>query len=1347
MSDERFEIDASRYDVLARYSTPVKRAERKILGREKQIQSIMAAFSRPELCNVILLAPAGSGKALSDDELIAVNDERGYVRMGDIAVDDEVFDEMGNPTRVLGVYPQGLKRAYRVTFANGASIVCNDEHLWCVRDQWSHRKNKPYDVMTLSDMMAKGINQQKAMPSGSVHSEHQWFVPRAGAVDRKDATLPVPPYALGAFIATGCWNLHGDDLLAMTLDDSFVADKVACLLGAVAQRADAACDWVFRSLETGHLLCVDDVFADVMFDGTICARIWPRIPQEYFIGSARQRFELLQGLLDVNGSITGNGEHVSVNFSTSNTGLARDFQMLAASLGIVTNTIHVNHHDVLDMNHECMICISVPDDVKFDLFTFPKHLTRLTERMAGCESNDRYDDMAIIDVHDMGVEIPMTCIYVEAESHLFQAGLDHIVTHNTALVQATMLVDTERTYLDIDVSKMIAENGADTLGAELKVLFDQTKACVDETGHEIVLFIDEFHKIINVSEAAVEDLKPLLADSGTRGIRVLAATTLEEFNKYISANQPLVERLQRINVPEPDEDLTVAILKGMAERYGVANQFYNDHIYHRIYEYTNRYIPANSQPRKSILVLDAMVGWHRFAHRRLDERLLADVIMESEDVNVAFRVDASKVKQALDAKVLDQGYASLQISKRLQLCVADLNDKSKPMSTFLFTGSTGVGKALTVDTLVPMIDEAGNSAYKPAGEVEVGDMLFSRTGEPTRVLGVFPQGKRQVYRVTFEDGRVLDVSDNHLWAVYPAKRPRDCEPTIYSTKALLERGLETRHHDRVAMKYFVPAAYATQWPTAELPVPPYAMGALIGDGCLSAEDALVMSSDDESVVSRVASELGVFAKRTGDYTWTFYVEPPVDGARGRRVKQVDVLGAIDGVYRVKSPERRVPEVYMLASVEQRWDLVRGLFDTDGTIGQADGDRFNVSYSTMSKGLADDVRRLLNSLGVSATVSAHVREGKNTEYHVHVRIANANKADFFYLPRKRDVAARATGVAKQREKSFNYVGIRSIEPLDCDAEMVCFYVDNDEHLFQAGDHIVTHNTEMTKQLAQVLFGDTRRLIRFDMTEYANSDTLERFRDLLTTRVWEHPYSIILLDEIEKACPEVTRLLLQVLDDGRLTNRNNREISFTNAYIVLTTNAGSEIYQTVAQYATGDGDEELKSLADEMGQMERQASTSAADDEEWVERYDKLIRRSISQTQGANRFPPELLGRIDMIVPFKPLSRSTMRKIVKMRLQRLQKEVLSKHNIQVAFDFDNVIAYLVDDKLDTDSNSGGARIVMSVLERDVTTAIARHINEHPPVTQKLLVTVDDPSLMAIASKTRLKSEAHIIVGEPR
>lgn len=524
----------------------------------------------------------------------------------------------------------------------------------------------------------------------------------------------------------------------------------------------------------------------------------------------------------------------------------------------------------------------------------------------------------------------------------------------TALVQGTMERDAERLYFEVDLARMIADcqNDTNEMAAKLKMLFSETETCVKTEGQEIVLFIDEFHQVVQLSAAAVEALKPLLADSGTRGIRVIAATTLEEFNQFISPNQPLVERLQRINVPEPDEDATVEILRNMSKTYGVDNQFYDDHVFHMIYEYTNRYIPANSQPRKSIKVLDAMVGWHRSEGRKMDDRLLADVIQESEDVNVAFRVDASTIKKRLDEKVLAQQYATTQIERRLQLCVADLNDKSKPMSTFLFTGSTGVGK----------------------------------------------------------------------------------------------------------------------------------------------------------------------------------------------------------------------------------------------------------------------------------------------------------------------------------------------------------------------------TEMTKQLAEILFQDQRRLLRFDMTEYANDDSLERFRDLLTTRIWEHPYSIVLLDEIEKACASVTRLLLQVLDDGRLTNRNNREISFTNCYIVLTTNAGSEIYKTIAQYGASDeGSERI------------------------AKKYDSLIRRSLSETSGDNRFPPELIGRIDVMAPFQPLSRTTMGNIVKMKLRKLKDQVRSRHGVELVINKD-VIRYLVDDNLSTDSDAGGARVVMSKLESEVTTNVARFINEHPFVSR---IGVKVEGDMAIDNKNQLESRAYIKV----
>ena len=262
----------------------------------------------------------------------------------------------------------------------------------------------------------------------------------------------------------------------------------------------------------------------------------------------------------------------------------------------------------------------------------------------------------------------------------------------TMLVQGVMEKDTDRSYLEINLAKMIADFNPITLGNSLTQLFGEVDVFKRITNRELVLFIDEFHQIVQLSAPAVEAMKPLLADSGTRGVKVIAATTFDEFRQYILPNQPLVERFQRLNLSQPGREMVIAILKGMAKQYGVANHQYNNSLYEMIYEYTNRYIPSSSQPRKSIRVLDAMVGWHNATKCRLDMRLLADVIQQSEGVNIAFKVDATKIKRYLDRHVYAQPYATLSISNRLHIAVADLNDKSKPMSTFLFTGSTGVGK-------------------------------------------------------------------------------------------------------------------------------------------------------------------------------------------------------------------------------------------------------------------------------------------------------------------------------------------------------------------------------------------------------------------------------------------------------------------------------------------------------------------------------------------------------------------------------------------------------------------------------------------------------------------------------
>jgi ATP-dependent Clp protease ATP-binding subunit ClpA len=898
----------------------------------------------------------------------------------------------------------------------------------------------------------------------------------------------------------------------------------------------------------------------------------------------------------------------------------------------------------------------------------------------------------------------------------------------TALVQGTKLKDTNRIYLEVDLPKMIANlKNENEMADKLKQLFDEVARYGKEYGKEIVLFIDEFHQIVQLSAAAVEVLKPLLADSGTRGIRVIAATTYIEFQDYIAANQPLVERLQRINLAEPDKATCVSILKGMAQRYGVLDQFRGDSMFEAIYEYTNRYVPANAQPRKSILMMDSMIGWHRFTNKPIDMKMLADVIYDTEGVNIAFRVDATSIKKELDAVVLAQDYASSAIENRLQICCADLNNKNKPMSSFLFTGSTGVGKRIPDDTMIPVYTEDNSLHHKRNGDLVPGDRVFGRRGQPVKVSQVFHYKDCEMLEVEFTDGRKILADPEHLWQ-YKSRFGNGSKLWKVANTAELMEKMSNAYYNKgrsvANVKFVIPMNQPVQWHERVYKLHPYVLGTAIGNGCLTI-DCFTISSNDEDGIKRCSELISAvdYKKAKSSYSWHFYTGETTTNNRPRCFQTCDVLSEIPELINKHSNEKFIPEIYKYGSIKQRWELIRGLFDTDGTIDSSTG-RYNISYSTTSKRLAEDIQSVLYSLGISSSLNCHSRKGKTDEYDLHVKVGNQDKEQFFWLERKRAVAreAAASDSGKTRIKKFNEVlGIRAIRKTNIRTDATCIMVDDEEHLYQAGDYIVTHNTEMTKQLARILFDDEdRSLIRLDMTEYALDESLERFRDELTTKVWARPYSIVLLDEIEKACPPVTRLLLQVLDDGRLIDRNNREVTFKNCYIVVTTNAGSEIYKTIAQYN-----------ADDKG--------SGA----FVAKYEALIRDSIVSTTGGGKFPPELLGRIDCIVPFQPLSEQTMGRICASKLIKLKSQIYAKHNVEVAFDR-NIIRYVVQEKMTTDSDAGGARAVISRLEREVVTPVARFINhiDRKKVKNNTIYCYVEGK-MATDDKRKLESDAHIVV----
>lgn len=1244
------------YPMLRDFASRLGKPAREVVGREKEKVSLMSALARPEMCNAILLAPPGTGKAHPNDELIPVADERGYVRIGMLKVGDCVFDEHGDPVTVTGVFPQGALREYVVVVNevnDGWAVHCNDEHLWTVR-----RDGGQWQTLTLREIMDQGLYDARG---GLV-----WELPASGALVRQSRLLPVDPYVCGAFLG---WGARIDERGYVSMPNEAPDEVFAAIeerMGWTRQKEKSRSIFIHEG--TGKRVEGSQVMTHPAFTSLIVkGEKERRIPRLYMTSSIHDRQEMARALRE---------------------------------------SISYRKNDPFDM------------DVLPDAWMCPWAVDHdLSELERSFETSGEMISFA----SDIGREVEMTCIMVDSDTHLYQVGRGHVVTHNTVLVQSCMEDDPARIYLEVDMAKMISDlSNPEEMAARLKALFDEAEAFSKAEGREVVLFIDEFHQVVQLSAAAVEALKPLLAASGSRGIKVIAATTYDEFDAHIASNLPLVERLARINIPQTNRRVTIEILKAMAQKYGVDQGMISESLYEQIFDYTNRYVPASVQPRKSIRVLDAMVGRHRYLGEPMDKKLLATVLKVEFGVEVEINVDATAIKAELDKRVFSQDFATTSIARRLQLCVAGLNDPSKPMASLLLTGSSGVGKATTDSTRIPVFSEDGSVAWKRAGDLVVGDRVFARDGSPTKVLGVFPQGERDVYRVTFGDGRTLDVSDNHLWAVYARDGSLDQGPTIYSTQTLMNKGLWTGSiNGRKYMKYAVPMNKPVQWPTADLPVDPYVLGALIANGRLT--KTLAFLSDNKAIVESIGQTIGAVSwDRCGrSHTWQFNED--MWGLFTRKIRTENVLvGELQQLIGKKASERFIPKQYLYASIEQRWALIQGLFDCDGSITFYDSGYYDVSYKTTSQSLADAIRILLYSLGISCSITEHERvlyDKLWTEYEIYVKVRHADKPLFFRLNQKnKNLAIEAQSVGEQNEKRFDYVGIRSIEKLDTKESMTCIYVADDEHLYQAGDFIVTHNTEVTKQLAKILFGDDQRhLVRFDMSEWGRDDSVDLFREELARHVWAMSHCVLLFDEIEKASPLVVRLLLQVLDDGRLSDKDGRQVSFLNTYIVLTTNAGSEIYRTIGEYN-----------ADDHGS------------EETMRDYEKIIETSIKSEDGG-KFPPELLGRIDAIVPFQPLSRATLRKIMTKKLAEMITDVKRKHGIHVTVD-GRVLEFLVEDEARSDSDSGGARDMVRRMQRFVTTEIAAFINEHP---HERNIAVSIEGTLRSEDVSILKSNARVVV----
>ena len=346
--------------------------------------------------------------------------------------------------------------------------------------------------------------------------------------------------------------------------------------------------------------------------------------------------------------------------------------------------------------------------------------------------------------------------------------------------------------------------------------------------------------------------------------------------------------------------------------------------------------------------------------------------------------------------------------------------------------------------------------WRRIGDLQIGDLVVGSDGHPTPVLGVYPQGKLDVYRVASQDDSFTLCSGDHLWTVRTAADKRRNKPwRVLKTRDMIGK-LRAAH----AHRYELPLVSApVEFPASDVPMDPYALGLLLGDGCITGTITPTFTTADPELLAELEAALpGTRIRHRSRYDY-FLNRVPAPAGSGNRVpnpandalRSLELLGS-------RSCSKSIPAVYLYNSSSVRISLLQGLLDTDGGPVTQDARTCRVQYTTTSILLRDAVVELVQSLGGVAYSRRRLAEGRTQgsargayrqDAHV-VDIRLPEGIEPFRLARKRENYHASGGGG--RPMRF----IDSIEPAGRE-ECVCIQVAAADSLYVTEDYLLTHNT--------------------------------------------------------------------------------------------------------------------------------------------------------------------------------------------------------------------------------------------------------------------------------------------------
>lgn len=404
-------------------------------------------------------------------------------------------------------------------------------------------------------------------------------------------------------------------------------------------------------------------------------------------------------------------------------------------------------------------------------------------------------------------------------------------------------------------------------------------------------------------------------------------------------------------------------------------------------------------------------------------------------------------------------------------------------TVILLKGQAGSGKAQDLDSIV--ITPTG---FKRIGDIKPGDFVISEEGKPIKVLEIFPQGKKDIYKITFSDGSSTNCCKEHLWNVINRSNlhnpiSRNNKPNkkyqLYETLSLddiINKGLKIGKKD----KFFIPQSDIVQFDSQDVLIDPYILGCLLGDGCLT-NLTPELTCEDEEIIN-------YFQEWCNKENLIFYQKPTINKYGNKNqysitckkneypihtntltfnLRKYNLMGT-------NSFTKHIPKEYLYNDVNIRLELLKGLMDTDGWIQiskfrNKKGSSSQSYFCTTSIQLKNDFIFLIQSLGGICYVQK--KQGKyKAKGEKEYKYTAINYRICINLPNKiRDQIFKLTRKSERITESKNIINrsISNIEFLKND-EAVCILVDSPTHLYLTDNFIVTHNTLLACQIGLDLF---------------------------------------------------------------------------------------------------------------------------------------------------------------------------------------------------------------------------------------------------------------------------------------